>query len=80
MLHPETARDLMLAQAADAQRSATGAADADAVPVPAQLGWQGLERRRNATRGWLGQVVLSAFDIVTGLVLDNAVDIASSRR
>ena len=77
VLHPEAARELMLAQAANAQRSAMGVADADAVPVPAQLGWQGLDDG-SSTRGWLGQVVLSAFDIVKGLVLDNAVDIASS--
>jgi hypothetical protein len=77
VLHPEAARELMLAQAANAQRSATNAADTDAVPVPARFGWQGLDDG-NTTRGWLGQVVLSAFDIVKGLVLDNAVDIASS--
>ncbi len=78
VLHPEAARELMLAQAANAQqRSAQDAADAGVVPVPAQLGWQGLDDGSN-TRGWLGQVVLSAFDIVKGRVLDHAVDIAGS--
>ncbi|KNZ31343.1 MAG: hypothetical protein AD742_17380 [Methylibium sp. NZG] len=79
MLHPETARDLMLAQAgADADPSAAttrgGAGSADARPhevaVPAQLSWQGLEQApsvRGATRGRLGDVLLSAIEVVTGL-------------
>jgi len=77
VLHPEAARDLMRAQAGNARRGGAEPSDADAVEVPAQLGWQGLDDG-STTRGWLGQVVLSAFDIVKGLVLDHAVDIVST--
>lgn len=73
VLHPESARDLMLAQAGAGTRAA-----GDAVPVPAQLGWSGLEAgaTRGATRGWLGEVLLNGFDIVKGLLVDKGVDIA----
>lgn len=51
LLHPETARDLMQAQAGPANRSATrGAAAPSDVEVPAQLSWQGMEPS-GATRG-----------------------------
>ena len=78
VLHPADARDLMRAQAAPGTRAA--AADADVVTVPAQLGWPGLERGpgAGATRGWLGQVLLGAVDVIKGLVVDNAVDIATA--
>ncbi|MGL6111615.1 MAG: DUF7379 domain-containing protein, partial [Rubrivivax sp.] len=77
VLHPEDARDLLRAQAPPGTR---GAADGDAVAVPAQLGWHGLEAgaTRGATRGWMGQVLLSGIDIVKGLVLDHGVDIVSA--
>ena len=78
VLHPADARDLMRAQAGPGTRAA--AADADVVPVPAQLGWPGLEQgpATGATRGWLGQVLLGAVDVVKGLVVDKAVDIATA--
>jgi hypothetical protein len=67
VLHPADARDLMLAQSASVTRSAlgargTGAAGASEIVVPAQLGWPGLEAEatRGATRGWMGQALLSA--------------------
>ena len=70
VLRPDSARDLMRAQVAGAKRSA--ADDGAAVEVPAQLGWPGLEAEatRGATRGWLGEVVLSGFDIVKGVFAD----------
>ena len=77
VLHPESARDLMLAQAGAGTRAA-----GDAVAVPAQLGWSGLEAGASrgtsggATRGWLGEVLLNGFDIVKGLLVDKGVDIA----
>jgi CHAT domain-containing protein/pimeloyl-ACP methyl ester carboxylesterase len=87
VLHPEAARDLMRAQGS-AVAGKRGASDApapgDAVAVPAQLGWPGLEtgaamgENRGATRGWMGQVLLSAVDIVKGLVIDHGVDIVSA--
>ena len=77
VLHPEAAAALMRAQSAGAQRS--GDADGD-VAVPAQLGWPGLEAAstRAATRGWLGEVALNAFDIVKGVFTEHGVSIASA--
>lgn len=72
VLHPETARDLMLGQGT-ARRSAAPAAGDDVV-VPAQLRWQGLEQAApTRSRGFLGDVVLAAFEVITDLVTDKAV-------
>lgn len=74
VLHPETARDLLMGQQGQVKRSG-GAATPGDVEVPAQLRWRGLEQAA-PTRGggFLGDVLLSAFEIVTGLVKDKAVD------
>jgi len=80
MLHPETARDLMLGQGTT-KRSAspTAAADNGDVPVPAQLRWRGLEQAApTRSGGFLGDVLLSGFDIITDLFKDKAVDFATS--
>jgi hypothetical protein len=79
-LHPEDARDLMRAQSAGASRSAVNAADDNEVIVSPQLGWPGLEAgaTRGATRGWLGQAVLSAFELITGLAKDPAAQLAAA--
>jgi len=60
--------------------AAVEAGDGDTVEVPAALGWPGLEAgaTRGATRGWMGQVLLSAVDIVKGLVMDHGVHIVSA--
>ena len=72
LLHPETARDLMLGQGT-AKRSSAPAVGDDVV-VPAQLRWQGLEQAApTRSRGFLGDVVLSAFEVITDLVTDKAV-------
>ena len=81
VLHPEDARDLLHAQAPNATRSAVSTdAAAGQVIVSAQLGWPGLEAAatRGATRGWMGQAVLSAFEVVTGLFKDPAVSIVTA--
>ena len=80
VLHPQDARDLMRAQAGIGTRSSAPASISDEVVVAPQLGWPGLESAatRGATRGWLGQAVLSAFDVVTGLFKDPAVSLASA--
>ena len=87
MLHPETARDLMLAQSgltkdAAARRSRSGGA-VDEVAVPTQLTWQGLEQAgtatRGATRGRLGEVLLSAIEVVTGLLKEPAVKLTAAK-
>ncbi len=73
-LHPEDARDLMRAQSAGPTRSAVNTANDNEVLVAPQLGWPGLEAgaTRGATRGWMGQAVLSAFEVITGLIKDPA--------
>ena len=74
VLHPHTARDLMLAQQAGAKRSGGTAAPGE-VEVPAQLRWRGLEQAA-PTRGGgsLGDVLLAGLEVVTGLFKDPAAD------
>ncbi|HWK82551.1 MAG TPA: CHAT domain-containing protein [Caldimonas sp.] len=81
VLHPEDARDLMRAQAAPAARGAPAARTSSSeVLVPAQLGWPGLEAQatRGATRGWMGQALLTGFHVLTGLGKDPAVTLATA--
>src|SRR5664279_3182954 len=79
VLHPEDARDLMQAQAGEPSGGAPPGA-AGEVAVPAQLGWPSLEAQatRGATRGWMGQALLSAFHVLTGLAEDPAVSLATA--
>ncbi len=78
VLHPHTARDLMLAQQAGTTRSG-GAAAPGEVEVPAQLRWRGLEQAA-PTRGGgsLGEVLLAGLEVVTGLFKDPAADFVAS--
>ena len=85
-LHPETARDLMLAQQGTIKRSRGrgGAEDPgpNEVQVPAQLQWRGLEQAaatRGATRGFLGDVLLSAIEVITGVAKNPAADFIASK-
>ena len=89
VLHPADARDLLLAQSASVTRSAlvpgapsrgTGAPAASEIIVPARLGWPGLEAEatRGSTRGWMGQAVLSGFQILTGVAKDPAAKLAAA--
>ena len=80
VLHPQDARDLMRAQVGAGTRSAATASASAEVAVAPQLGWPGLESgaTRGATRGWMGQAVLSAFDVITGLFKDPAASLASA--
>jgi CHAT domain-containing protein len=82
-LHPETARDLMLGQgSAKRSRGSDGKAAAapDEVEVPMQLRWRGLEQAA-PTRGggFLGDVLLSAFEVVTDLFKDPAADFVAGK-
>ena len=79
VLHPEHARDLLLAQAAGPTRGADRG-PAGAVTVSARLGWPGLEAAatRGATRGWMGEAVLGAIEVITGVSKDSAVDLATA--
>ena len=77
VLHPETARDLMLGQGTT-QRSATPASSD--IAVPAQLRWRGLEQAApTRSGGFLGDVLLAGFEIITDLVKDKAVDFVASQ-
>jgi CHAT domain-containing protein len=83
-LHPQTARDLLLAQTGQAKSATRGADTAapDTVQVPAQLQWRGLEQgvaTRGATRGFLGDVLLSGLHVVTDWVRDPAADLVASQ-
>jgi len=83
VLHPESARDLLLAQAASQQDRGAGRTrdDEGEVRVPASLQWTGLDQdptQRGRTRGAQGSVRLSAIEIVTGLGTDIAADFAAS--
>ena len=92
VLHPADARDLLLAQSGapprstgaaapagkkGARRGATAAASQEVVVSP-QLGWPGLEAEatRGNTRGWMGQALLSGFQVLTGIAKDPAVHLA----
>ena len=85
-LHPETARDLMLAQQSEIKRSRSrGGADQpgpNEVTVPAQLQWRGLEQSaavRGKTRGFLGDVLLSAVQVITGAATGGAADFVAAK-
>jgi CHAT domain-containing protein len=78
-LHPESARDLLLAQSGtstrDVQDRAT-VAGGELIVSP-QLQWRGHEAGtpvRGATRGFFGEIVLCALDVITDLFTDRAAD------
>jgi hypothetical protein len=80
VLHPESARDLMLAQQGPLSRGEAAAGDTG-VRVPERLQWRGLEEEipsRGAVGTFLGGVALSAVYVVTGLLGDTVVDLAES--
>ncbi|MCB1886982.1 MAG: CHAT domain-containing protein [Rhodocyclaceae bacterium] len=76
ILHPETARSLMMAQS-EAQRGRGANAEAPAeLHVPIELRWRGLERAATATRGtsrgFLGKVLLKLFQVIRPKAADLA--------
>ncbi|MBX3636890.1 MAG: CHAT domain-containing protein [Rubrivivax sp.] len=79
VLHPENARDLLLGQGT-AKRSGRAADVPGEVAVPAQLRWRGLEQAApTRTRGFLGDVLLSAFEVITGFTKEPAANFVASR-
>ena len=77
LLHPATARDLMLAQGDTTRGKSLDAVDEVAVPV--QLRWAGLEQAASArTRGFLGDVALSMFEVLTGFAVEPAAKFVAS--
>ncbi|HEY2815736.1 MAG TPA: CHAT domain-containing protein [Casimicrobiaceae bacterium] len=82
VLHPDNARDLMSAQSGSVRREG-GARESGGgeIRIPARLQWAGLERslpQPGARRGALGDVVLSAVEIVTGVGKDPAANFVAS--
>jgi len=82
VLHPENARDLIQAQNGSTRRgSEARASGALEIRIPGRLKWAGRERdvaQRGAQRGALGDVLVSAVEIVTGVGKDSATDFAAS--
>lgn len=79
LLHPENARDLMLAQGGTRRGRAAAPGE---VEVPARLQWRGLEEAsaaRGIGRGLLGEVVVSALEVITGTSTGGAADLAASK-
>ena len=77
-LHPETARDLLTGPNwSETARSGTGD---DSVPVQPELAWPGADSSA-ATRDLsdIGHVVISGFQVLTGLRTDKTVDFAASQ-
>ena len=90
VLHPHTARDLMMAQSGSTRpgtRGAKGAVKRPAAPnevlVPAQLSWPGLDApsasARGVSRGWVGTVLLDLVEVVTGQLRATAQDFAADQ-
>lgn len=78
VLHPHTARDLMLSQQTGVARSGNAGAAPGEVTVPVQLRWRGLEQAAPTRAGGsLGEVLLSGLEIVTGLFKDPAADLVA---
>ena len=82
-LHPESARELLLSQRDPL--IARGGAEAPLAPgevrVPARLQWR-LEEvapTRGATRGFLGDVLVRAIQVITGIGEDKAADFVASK-
>ena len=78
VLHPENARDLLLAQSGEG--SGRGAGPRGGVLVPPRLRWDGPELgdvARGGPRG-VGDVILTGLDVIADLVGDKAADLAAS--
>jgi triacylglycerol esterase/lipase EstA (alpha/beta hydrolase family)/CHAT domain-containing protein len=86
VLSPENARDLVMAQQGEGKgtRGGNGAKDQQSqeIRVPIQLQWRGLEDHagsRGATRGFLGDVLIAAIHIVTGIGTGKAADLVAEK-
>ena len=82
-LHPESARELLLSQ--QDPLMVRGGAEAPLAPgeirVPARLQWR-LEEvvpTRGTTRGFLGDVLVRAIHVITGIGQDKAADFVASK-
>jgi len=82
VLHPENARDLMLAQSGARPRAGAARETGDGeIRIPGRLQWAGREQslqQRGAQRG-VADLLLSAVEIVTGAGKDPAADFAASK-
>lgn len=82
VLHPETARDLLAAQAAEDRRGAAAQSESspERLSVPSRLAWPfdgGGAAVRGAARGRVGDVILAGFEVLTDLFGDSAQDAAA---
>jgi hypothetical protein len=84
VLHPENARDLLLAQQGEPRSKRTArenAGETSVVMLQPQLRWRGIEETLPSgavTRGVLGNVTLAAVEVITGVAKDAAADLAAS--
>src|SRR5689334_19988660 len=80
VLHPETARDLLLAQGGARARGPLGDQSGGEVSVPLRLQWSGLDEGTAArgTRGSFGDVLVSAVHIVSDVLERPAADLTAS--
>src|SRR5215211_4360462 len=81
VLAPETARDLLRAQTQPDTRAALEGIPSDAIRVPLRLQWNGLEDAgpSRASRGMFGDVLVSAFHVVTDLFKGKAADYTAEK-
>src|SRR5262245_23189561 len=82
VLHPEAARELILAQGEVQRTRGAGEPAPNEVIVPAELRWDGLGPGISApgvARGALGKVLLSAVEVVTGLLKEPAARLVASK-
>lgn len=78
VLHPETARDLIRAQAGASRARGTGGAG-DGVEVPFRLQWNAAGDGGGATRGGFGDVMVSAFHVVGNIFKKKAADLTAEK-
>jgi tetratricopeptide (TPR) repeat protein/triacylglycerol esterase/lipase EstA (alpha/beta hydrolase family) len=82
VLHPETARDLLLAQDGGARaRGSAAPAAVDSISVPFRLQWGAIDDgvTSRSTRGSFGDVLVSKFHVLTDLFEGPAADFTASK-
>lgn len=80
VLHPENARDLLLAQATPSRPAGTARSAARGIDVPVRLQWSGVAEAPSAagTARGLAGVLLSKIEVLTPALKQDAADLAAS--
>jgi hypothetical protein len=80
VLHPENARDLLLAQATPSRPAGTARSAARGIDVPVRLQWGGVAEAPSAagTARGLAGVLLSKIEVLTPALKQDAADLAAS--